>query len=522
MVSEKNDSNHTFLIPDEGDELDEIMKGLLELKQRHGNIEIDPKHVLELIDDYYTFTSIFKNRTSKSENFFTLADIEALFRDYKNRVTDTAFRNLLDSMSNLKGESDLIKKKKEEYLQKGIRLKNFHAYTSSILTIDGRVSFKRMALRPSSRVDGEKLSATGHKSFVFPVDEALELTKLPFNMAISAMLMVAKMAVRTNSYEEAEDMLREYASINVNDDTIRKVTNSLGTMVYRNDLKVANANWEQLTGSKLIFPDEKRPYVLYLLTDGAMLPTREKDEKGSIWRENKLGIAFSTDYFTFWVDKHGERQHRIDKREFVNYIGQSEEFKRFMFSLALRNGYGLYREVILLSDGATWIRNMKEELFPDAQQILDFYHLCENISNYAKSIFSLDEKLYKPWAKEVCDLLKESKTNEALKIIRTTKIKKRNNTALNICQYIQNNIDNIDYANYIKKGYFIGSGAVESANKYVLQERLKRPGMRWEVANGQAIASLRAKLKSGLWERDVVQASYQYYGVRPTSKLALM
>jgi hypothetical protein len=46
-----------------------------------------------------------------------------------------------------------------------------------------------------------------------------------------------------------------------------------------------------------------------------------------------------------------------------------------MFSLAVRNGYGKYKETVLIGDGATWIRSMKEELFPDAQQILDFSHL---------------------------------------------------------------------------------------------------------------------------------------------------
>jgi hypothetical protein len=45
---------------------------------------------------------------------------------------------------------------------------------------------------------------------------------------------------------------------------------------------------------------------------------------------------------------------------------------------------------------------MEEELFPDAQQILGFYHLCENVYSYAKSVFSADENIYKPWAKEIC------------------------------------------------------------------------------------------------------------------------
>jgi transposase len=42
---------------------------------------------------------------------------------------------------------------------------------------------------------------------------------------------------------------------------------------------------------------------------------------------------------------------------------------------------------VLLSDGAAWIRNMGEELFPNAVQILDFYHLAENLYSFGKYLF---------------------------------------------------------------------------------------------------------------------------------------
>lgn len=98
----------------------------------------------------------------------------------------------------------------------------------------------------------------------------------------------------------------------------------------------------------------------------------------------------------------------------------------------------------------------------------------------------------------------------------------RNSLILFWTGLILNNINNINYAKYINKGYFIGSGAVESANRYVLQERLKLPGMRWETTNGQAVLSLMAKLKSGLWEKDVVKASYRHFGVRPPHSFRLL
>jgi hypothetical protein len=69
--------------------------------------------------------------------------------------------------------------------------------------------------------------------------------------------------------------------------------------------------------------------------------------------------------------------------------------------------------------------------------------------------------------------------------------------------YITNNIKNIDYAAYEQKGYFIGSGAIESGNKIVLQQRLKQAGMRWNVETAQNLLTLKAKAESGLWHTDV-------------------
>ncbi|MDR1966732.1 MAG: hypothetical protein LBQ36_08480, partial [Synergistaceae bacterium] len=71
---------------------------------------------------------------------------------------------------------------------------------------------------------------------------------------------------------------------------------------------------------------------------------------------------------------------------------------------------------------------------------------------------------------------------------------------------------NIDYAGYVKKGYFIGSGAVGSGNKVVLQQRLKQSGMRWNTETAQNLLSLKAKQASLLWHQDVGLPVMRYYG----------
>ena len=86
------------------------------------------------------------------------------------------------------------------------------------------------------------------------------------------------------------------------------------------------------------------------------------------------------------------------------------------------------------------------------------------------------------------------------------KNKKPGTCPINIYGYIENNLNSIDYAAYLKKGYFIGSGAVESGNKIILQRRLKQSGMRWNTKTAQSLLTLVSKEESGLWGLDVLGA----------------
>jgi hypothetical protein len=394
-------------------------------------------------------------------------------------------------------------------------------------------------LRGSTPADIEKLADRGHKGYIYPVDEALGVSGLPYHITLGAMLKIAKEACLADSYEASQGRLKELG-IDVNDDTIRAVTNTIGQLVLDHETQKADEAFSVFNSGKWTFPEEKIPHVLYLEADGSMAHIRkDKDEesqeknlpinelcengnedcvsilkqsgKKSHWREVKLGIAFSSDHFLNWTDKHGVRQHKIQKKDFVSYIGEASEFNKRMLSLALRNGYGSYQEVVIISDGATWIREMKKMYFPDAQQILDFYHLRENISTFAKNVFSLDESKYKPWADKACDLMKKSQANSVLTMIKSLTKSQLAKSTHDLGKYIQNNIDNVDYKKYLSKGYFIGSGAIESSNRTVVQSRVKLAGMRWSLSPIQNVLALMTKLQSQKWEQDVVNVVYQHY-----------
>ena len=71
----------------------------------------------------------------------------------------------------------------------------------------------------------------------------------------------------------------------------------------------------------------------------------------------------------------------------------------------------------------------------------------------------------------------------------------------NLYKYIDNNKDNMDYPRYRKEGLFVGSGAMESANIYMMQDRMKLPGMRWLVANGRNMLCLKTHYVSRTWKK---------------------
>jgi hypothetical protein len=89
-----------------------------------------------------------------------------------------------------------------------------------------------------------------------------------------------------------------------------------------------------------------------------------------------------------------------------------------MLSLALKSVYGEYANTVLLSDGATWIRNMKDSIYPDAQQILDFYHFKAHVSDYAKLLYDSNKEKYISWLNDICHLDKYDSAESAIKALK--------------------------------------------------------------------------------------------------------
>ena len=136
------------------------------------------------------------------------------------------------------------------------------------------------------------LNDTQAKS-VFPLDDALGISGLPFKMTPALMVRCAYWAQNQCSYQAAEDVIRSTYGMEVNDDTVRHVTNCVGRAVFGEDCRRADELFQKLEHGKLDFANSRKG-ILYIEADGAALNTRHRNDEGSTWRENKLLIKFLT------------------------------------------------------------------------------------------------------------------------------------------------------------------------------------------------------------------------------------
>ncbi|MGE0827714.1 MAG: hypothetical protein AB7G75_36945 [Candidatus Binatia bacterium] len=154
-------------------------------------------------------------------------------------------------------------------------------------------------------------------------------------------------------------------------------------------------------------------------------------------------------------------------------------------------------EVVVLADGAHWIWNLVTDLIPHAVQILDFSHAKHYLWDAAKLIYGADSAFICPWVKEREDLLLANKVEQVI-----THLQHFVDLAPgleSILHYFQQNHARMQYGTYQQRGSFIGSGAIESVGKHLTAARIKGPGMRWNVADLNALLTLRGVFLEHSW-----------------------
>lgn len=234
-------------------------------------------------------------------------------------------------------------------------------------------------------------------------------------------------------------------------------------------------------------PLESPDPVVYAMADGLMLLFDEG------YKETKLGRIFARDALA--TSPVAARGGQIGGSDYVAQAGSWPEFWAvWQVHLAALVAQG--KQLVFVSDGVVWLHEQLKASYPQAVLILDIYHVMQHLSQAAQTGISRSQAR-KAWLKSMYNLLISNRLDEVLSHLKGLSLAP--DLWKSISNYLLSNPHRMEYEAYLKQGLCIGSGAIESANKAVVQSRLKRSGQRWSQAGAQRVLNLRTCRMSGRW-----------------------
>jgi hypothetical protein len=321
----------------------------------------------------------------------------------------------------------------------------------------------------------------GCRSGFSPLDEQLQLEGKHHSIGVRR-----KVALEASSepFAETSRRLKELTGIEISSKEAQLESEELGQEAGIQEDELVEDFWSE----KVDIHPEINAYRLYITADGTCVPT---DEGG---REVKIGSVYETPNTRNGIANH------------IRYTGgfhKSKYFGKKLYVLALRRGLRTAGVVIFIGDGARWIWKLASYHFPQAIQIVDFYHAAERLWSLSRAIYGEGTKACKDWARRQIKHLLKGKVEvviSSLCELTPPNPDVAGEIGDNIT-YFTNNKQRMRYNQYREWGYHIGSGTVESACKHVVGQRLKQAGMRWCVEGADAILQLRILWKNGEWNR---------------------
>ena len=381
--------------------------------------------------------------------------------------------------------------------QQEIRCPNGHAVRfagyrhKQLLTVLGELSIQRRYYHCEVCQSG-----------VIPLDAALDVIGTSFSPGVRRLM--AHVGGK-ESFDSGREDLEILAGIQVETKQVERVAEATGIEIERSSACEQVAALEGRLGST------SAPKVLYITIDGTGVPMRSQETKGRIGkasdqaktREAKLGCVFTQSQF----DESGYPIRDPDSTTYTGAIESSETFGRRIYAEAVRRGLDHAGTVVVLGDGAVWIRSLVEEHFPDAVQIVDLYHAREHVNALGKLLYGSDPAMMRRWIHSRVEQLDQGLIEDLV-----ASLKRIHPTDSIACEqlrreiaYFEINAPRMRYADFRARGLFVGSGVIEAGCRTIIGQRLKNSGMHWSVRGANAIIHLRCCQLSNrfdeFWER---------------------
>ena len=345
---------------------------------------------------------------------------------------------------------------------------------------------------------------------VAPLDQALGLEAYA-RTGIAVQEMACLLAVLM-PFELASRVLARLAGVAVSASSVWQWAQAHG----RKAMARLDEELKRLAQGELPAPErlaaEMATLPVLVGVDGVKVPLRPHggDPRGAVvWREVKVGVLAR---FCHWVRASGEHAFALKQRRVVAVLGDIAALKPRLRLEALRQNIEQAPRVVWLSDGGGGLWRAFRELFGTyATAILDFYHAVQNVWKALKVWKDGRSRRARAWWEWARRRMRYGSVDEVLVrlyVERAKTLRPAVRQALeNLCNYLETHREHLDYARYRQEELPIGSGCVESACKWLVQQRFKGVGMRWSESGFNHLLHLRLAWTNERFESLFARAS---------------
>lgn len=342
---------------------------------------------------------------------------------------------------------------------------------AQLLSVFGRAKYKRSYYR------------CGHcgRRWI-PLDESHQLRPGRATRLMSSLLGIAGVSV---AFEEGQQQIWRYLKVEVSPNTIRQETQLMGEKQAQRE-RLWQERSQDLAYLQQREQVSQRPQRLYGSVDGAFVPVEQE------WKEAKLVSWYQVG------KRYGQSQLHAQAIHHYASLEEACKFGELVWATAVEHQADRATELVFVCDGAAWIWKLVEQYFPQAVQIVDWYHACQYLYPVAEALFDLPEQ-HAQWVAEMKAFLWEGEVDIVIQACQEL-LTKAGAPAQRLITYFSNNQERMRYAAFRQADYLIGSGTVESACKQVVSLRLKRSGATWSLTGAAAVAKARTAWLSGSWD----------------------
>jgi len=332
---------------------------------------------------------------------------------------------------------------------------------------------------------------------LFPFDREAGLTARDLTPALERVASLA--GAVADSFEKGAELLHEMAGARLGESTVERTTEDAGRRLAA--AVAAGATF----GPPVDWPwrkDYEGRRCAYVELDATGV--RQQGEGGgpAEGRMAYVGMVCNPGPEWPWPD---ERPTPMRAR-YLSGLYPLEEFTPLLRRPAGAVGMDRADRWIGLSDGGAGLEDRLTENFPRVEVvILDFYHPAERLTGLARRLHPEDEAEAQEQARQWRGLLKAEGGAVLAAVLSEWDWPRRaglGDAVTELIGYLERHAHRMEYPEYLARGWCIGSGAVESACKTVVGQRLKLAGMRWGEEGAHAVCHLRALYRSekGQWD----------------------